>query len=90
MGADDGVSARAGIDLASQKSGASFDATDRHAPRRGAQEMFNPRNKSYVNGIILRDLVSLQARQGRLPGRWKQGGLPLNRCANHGHKAISR
>jgi len=66
VGTNDGVSARAGIDLASKKA---HGVSRRHAPVRSARKlkMFTPRNKSYDVGITLRDLVSLQTRHGRLP-----------------------
>jgi hypothetical protein len=64
--ADDGVSTRAGIDLASPKGRG---VSRRHDPgaSQKKRKMLNPRNKSYDVGIILRDLVSLQAKDGRLP-----------------------
>ena len=66
MGADDGVSTRAGIDLASTEiRGAS--RCPGSAASQKKRKMLNPRDKSYDVGIILRDLVSLQARNGRLP-----------------------
>jgi hypothetical protein len=52
--------------------------------------MFNPRNLSYDAGIIIRDLVSLQTRHGRVALTLENRGLPLHRRANHGQTAISR